>query len=267
MAEPGPKRARRAAPPLSLAQIRGANPELEDEQGARAYLLPRNREKSLIRMRVDAPAAPTRRGHGSESRTVSPRDLQLYTLDSSAEMLAVALFAGFFPFASEFAFPGRRLEERGLLNLELGGPEVDVREGDPGGRLVLELSPASSDRLIIGKRSLKSCGGGGGGGRSRIGLPPPRSIGVGGHRVEARRRLVRLRGRACRLPPAPCTDTRRAAAAAAAAAAGCACRARGGEPAVPRGERRAVGCEQWRAGLGGGGCDRRPVLRLRLALL
>jgi Leu/Phe-tRNA-protein transferase len=88
--------------------------------------------------------------------TASPRDLQLFTLDTSPEMLAAALFAGFFPFASEFAFPGRPLQERGLLNLELAGPEIDWQEGDAGGRLVLDLSESSTDRLMLGKRSIKT---------------------------------------------------------------------------------------------------------------
>ena len=81
----------------------------------------------------------------------------LYTTDASPDLLAAAVFAGFFPFASEYSFPGRPLAERGLLNLELGGPECDVRDGDPGGRLILDLAPGSTERLSVGKRSVKSC--------------------------------------------------------------------------------------------------------------
>ncbi len=168
-------RARRHVP-IRLEAIRDANPQLEDEQGPRAHLGALNGlSKLLVHGGWREDAAPLKAldrvvdalcgaaaDNGQEmwertSRTpASPRDLQLFTLDVSPEMLAAALFAGFFPFASEFAFPGRPLQERGLINLELGGPEVDRREGDPGGRLVLDLSDGSTDRLVVGKRCIKT---------------------------------------------------------------------------------------------------------------
>ena len=166
-----PKRQRKL-PPLSLESIRRANPSLDDDQCSRAYLKPVSGIDSLLlpgHWSAAVPAlqmldkivdalcgdAEARHYWQRTSRTrVSPRDLQLFTVDTSAEMLAAALHAGFFPFASEFAFPGRPLAARGLLNLELGGPEIDRVHDDPGGRLVLDLSPAA-DRLTLGKRSMK----------------------------------------------------------------------------------------------------------------
>ena len=68
-------------------------------------------------------------------------------------MLAAALHAGFFAFGSEFSFPGRSLEERALLNLELGGPAREPSGEDTGGRIVLELS---RDPLTVGKRAVKT---------------------------------------------------------------------------------------------------------------
>jgi hypothetical protein len=56
---------------------------------------------------------------------VSSRDLPLFTLDTSPEILVTVLFEDFFPFVSEFVFPDRPLQERGLINLELAGPEID----------------------------------------------------------------------------------------------------------------------------------------------
>jgi hypothetical protein len=82
--------------------------------------------------------------------------------------------AGFFCFGSPYELPGRAAQDRGLLNLELGGPARDPSGEDPGGRIVLDLSggePAGG-RLTVGKRAAKSvrraagggAGGGGGGG-------------------------------------------------------------------------------------------------------
>ena len=170
------KRSRRALPQPRLDAIRAANPDLEDEQGARAHLLPLQEIDLLLQpgcWRPDASAlqqldlavdlmcgkeltiADRRLWERTSRLPADPRDLQLFTLDSSPEMLAAALWSGFFPFASEYAFAGRALASRGLLNLELGGPEVDRQEGDPGGRLVLDLSQGSPDRLTLGKRSIK----------------------------------------------------------------------------------------------------------------
>ena len=168
-------RARRHVP-LRLEAIRDANPQLEDEQGPRAHLralhglsqllvhggwsedaVPLKALDRVVDALCGAAADDWQEMWERTSRTpASPCDLQLFTLDVSPEMLAAALFAGFFPFASEFAFPGRPLQERGLINLELGGPEVDRREGDPGGRLVLDLSDGSTDRLVVGKRCIKT---------------------------------------------------------------------------------------------------------------
>ena len=75
------------------------------------------------------------------STAASPSELMLYTTDDSAEMLAAAIHAGFFCFASEFRMKGRRLEARGLLNLELAGPNLEPSGEVPGGRIVLDLTP------------------------------------------------------------------------------------------------------------------------------
>ena len=90
------------------------------------------------------------------AQSMPPTKLQLYTLDDSPAMLAAALHAGFFVFGSEFELPRRPLEERGLTNLELGGPEIEPQGEDPGGRIVLDLSPGADDRLVVGKRSIKT---------------------------------------------------------------------------------------------------------------
>ena len=177
-----PPRKRRLVP-LNLASIRSANPELDDEQGPRAHLKPlgslvsllENWQKDAAALRaldavVDALCGVVDSRNSSWERKsrlkVVPCDLQLFTLDCSTDMLAAACYAGFFCFASEFAYPGRPLEQRGLLNLELAGPEVDRQEGDPGGRLILDLSSGSTDRLILGKRSIKSVQRAGGGSAS-----------------------------------------------------------------------------------------------------
>ena len=173
--EPLPRKRPRIARPLSLEDIRRWNPRLDDEQGPRAHLRPLAGLAGLLDdpawttrpavhaldLVVDALAGTntgreaTAHWHRVSRQAVAERDLQLFSLDCSAEMLAASMWAGFFPFASEFRFPGRPLEQRGLLNLELGGPEIDRVDGDPGGRVVLDLSPESADRLAVGKRSLK----------------------------------------------------------------------------------------------------------------
>ena len=121
-----------------LAAVRRANPELEDEQGPRAHLLPLDGLEDLLGpggwSREAAPLAALDRvvdalcGAPSDDLKMwerlspvaaSPRDLQLYTFDASAQLLAAALHAGFFVFASEFSFPGRPLEQRGVINLEV----------------------------------------------------------------------------------------------------------------------------------------------------
>ena len=90
------------------------------------------------------------------STAASPSELMLYTTDDSAEMLAAAIHAGFFCFASEFRMKGRRLEARGLLNLELAGPNLEPSGEVPGGRIVLDLTPTATSRLVVGKRSIKT---------------------------------------------------------------------------------------------------------------
>ena len=170
-----PAKRRRRLARITLETLRAANPKLDDEQGARAHLKPITGIGLLLQPNAWHPTASPLLaldavvdalcGHTTNDgrdwwerasrRRVVPRDLQLFSLDSSAEMLAAAMYAGFFPFASEFACAGRPLAERGLLNLELAGPEVNRQDGDPGGRLVLDLSPGSAQQLRIGKRSIK----------------------------------------------------------------------------------------------------------------
>ena len=121
---PPAKRARTSTA-LSISAIRRANPTLDDEQGPRAQLLAAPTVDSL-----DAAAdylCGTHAQHAvlvsrKSATAASPSELMLYTTDDSAEMLAAAIHAGFFCFASEFRMKGRRLEARGLLNLELAGP-------------------------------------------------------------------------------------------------------------------------------------------------
>ena len=178
-----PARAKRlrSAAPLDLGSIRKRNPDLDDEQCPRACLSALPKHSGLLqqtdRWTADAPplrmidhvvdmlCEPAANAPESEdlldrlsSEQVPLSALQLYSTDSSAEMLAAALYGGFFPFGSEFKYPGRALANRGLLNMELGGPEgLDPVEYPdlPGGRIILDLS-RGSDQLIVGKRSLKT---------------------------------------------------------------------------------------------------------------
>ena len=94
-----------------------AQPSLDDEQGARAYLKPLQGVAGLLApWKGDAPALRALDkvvdalcgdgGDGSRlwertSRTrVDPRDVMLMSIDHSAPMLAAAVHCGFFPFAS-----------------------------------------------------------------------------------------------------------------------------------------------------------------------
>ena len=174
---------------LSLEALRRANPTLDDEQGHRARLLNiegitdlissvaswRNAKRSngplcVLDDIVDALAAPqlTRFAHERLERVSSVQvplcKLQLYTLDNSIGMLAASLYAGLFAFGSEFAMPGWPLEQRGMLNLELGGPEREPTEEDPGGRIILDML---SDSLLISKRTIKTVRAKGYGGEER----------------------------------------------------------------------------------------------------
>ena len=154
---PPSKRARTSSA-LSISAIRRANPKLDDEQGPRAQLLAASTNDSLDE------EADYLCGHAQHAALVarksstaaSPSELMLYTTDDSAEMLAAAIHAGFFCFASEFRMKGRRLEARGLLNLELAGPNLEPTGEIPGGRIVLDLTPAAISRLVVGKRSIKT---------------------------------------------------------------------------------------------------------------
>ena len=153
---PGQKRLRSSGP-LTLAALRRANPELDDLQGPRAHLAPIQGVAAFFEPNGwDAPVAlldnvvdclagakqalPPAFERPLSTTTVPTTALQLYTLDSSPAMLAASLFAGFFVFGSEFNMPGRPLEERGLMNLELGGPGREPEGEDPGGRIVLDLT-------------------------------------------------------------------------------------------------------------------------------
>jgi hypothetical protein len=168
-------RKRRRLSPLSLEAIRAANEDLDDVQGARAYLKPLPHVHTLssawqpdatmdaivdvlsgVQDKAGSVQCMWERKRGSRGR-VNPRDLQLYTLDFSPENLAAALWAGFFVFGSEYSFVARPLEERGLMNFELAGPEVKRDDAvDPSGRLILDLSPGSAQRLALGKRSVRT---------------------------------------------------------------------------------------------------------------
>jgi hypothetical protein len=133
-------------PPLTLGAIRSANPDLDTVQGPRAPLPLRPTGHSLWQA-LDAHA---------DSLCAHPTALQYYSADASPSLLAAALHAGFFAFGSEFRCPGRGLAERGLLNLELGGPEREPRGEEVGGRIVLDLSAGSTQRPRVGKRAAAS---------------------------------------------------------------------------------------------------------------
>eukprot|EP01051_Picozoa_sp_SAG22_P001965 SAG22_NODE_83_length_21704_cov_58.556584_8_plen_490_part_00 len=173
----------RPARPVDLARIRAANPGLDDVQGPRAALLPA--EPAVLRRHLDGAvdllsgaAAPDPAMGLIERESDEPRpptELQLYSIDDSPELLAAAVWAGFFCFGSPYELPGRNELDRGLLNLELGGPAREPSGEDPGGRIVLDLS-SGCEQLVVGKRATKSVrpvvaaasgggdGGGGGGG-------------------------------------------------------------------------------------------------------
>lgn len=156
---------------LTIAALRRANPNLDDEQGPRALLLPPSANTAAALERhldeaADALASefdnrPAQVAHpellARESDAPVPASmLQLYALDDSSAMLSAALRAGFFCFGSEFHMPGRPIEERGLLNLELAGPAIEPCGDEIGGRLVLDLTPGSGQSLVVGKRSIKT---------------------------------------------------------------------------------------------------------------
>ena len=144
-AEAGKRRrtSSRLPPPLTLQAIRAANPELDTVQGPRAPLPPVGAGQEVA-LALDAAA---------DGLCASEEALQLYSVDASPSLLAAALRAGFFAFGSEFEYPGRGLADRGLLNLELAGPEREPQGEEVGGRIVLDLSEGSSQRLIVGKRA------------------------------------------------------------------------------------------------------------------
>lgn len=91
-----------------------------------------------------------------------PERMQLCTTDFRPQFVARAVFAGFFPFASEIEhFPGRCLEDRCLLNLELGGKgRTPTASGDSGGRIVLapneETQGTALLPLRVGKKTLRA---------------------------------------------------------------------------------------------------------------
>ena len=162
------ERARRRLAPLTIETIRASNPRLEDVMGARALLRPIARLHTLLNPGCWHPDEPPLAsidgivdalcGDGPSSissdgdrrcweraSAANPRDLMLFTPESTPQMLAAALHAGLFPFATAVACPGRPLEARGLLNLELSGPEVSRQDGDPGGRNAMtQLGPPAS---------------------------------------------------------------------------------------------------------------------------
>jgi hypothetical protein len=89
-------------------------------------------------------------------QAVPPTCLQLYTNVISAAVVSAAVRAGFFVFGSEFKLARRALEDRALLNLELGGPAREPSGEDVGGRIVLDLAAGSDQHLVVGKRSIKT---------------------------------------------------------------------------------------------------------------
>jgi hypothetical protein len=88
----------------------------------------------------------------SSTRPTNPLSLSLYSLECSAELLRKAIFAGFFPCATEVQLPNDAcLADRGLLLLEIAGAGR-LRKGlDPGGRVVME----GVKGLKVGKKTLK----------------------------------------------------------------------------------------------------------------
>ena len=185
-----PRKASKKQALPSLAAILRANPELDDEEGPRACLLPvPGADNALLAtdgwvpgcaaLRAMDAAADALCGRAITAETpaftrtsavvVPAAELQLYTVTPSAGLLAAALHAGFFCFASELRdLPvkggpsGRKRQaahrDRAVMNFELGGPAVEpnAETGAPGGRVILDLSRGSRDRLVVGKRSLKS---------------------------------------------------------------------------------------------------------------
>mmetsp|Transcript_18129 Transcript_18129/g.26264 ORF Transcript_18129/g.26264 Transcript_18129/m.26264 type:complete len:413 (-) Transcript_18129:98-1336(-) len=179
--------------------IREHNPNLDEIQGHRAFVSPGNysidswdalidlmvkgRRKTTTttynlkkRKRGDAQNmkkttahVPFRRRHGMPR--VQPERMMLCTTDFRPSFVAHAVFAGFFPFGSEIeCFPGKSLESRCLLNLELGGKgrlATTAYHNDGGGRVVLsdivygegsnvDDSQRSPLPLHIGKKTIRA---------------------------------------------------------------------------------------------------------------
>lgn len=133
--------------------IRAHNPDLDEEQAHRAYLCTNNRLHytvqdwdNLVNYICGDNDAPLRMRFERKSYVpLQPTELQLYTTSFDTGTINNAVYAGFFLFGSEFVFPGKPLEDRSFLNMEL-----TMGEGKENGRVMLE----GGKNVKLGKKFL-----------------------------------------------------------------------------------------------------------------
>jgi len=116
---------------FNIVEIRKKNDDLDWVQGPRAHLSKVDALSitaldalvdHLCRKGVVSPIKYEHEGGKKRKRAgANPLSLQFYTCDISSKVLGMAIYAGFFPFGSEFAYEDKPLCERGVLNLELAG--------------------------------------------------------------------------------------------------------------------------------------------------
>ena len=152
--------------------LRSANPDLDEIQGHRAFLPPGHgytcsQLDELVDRMAGTDSTDSRKRKRSlqimlsrsSRKTLDYSRLMLVTNDWSPLFVARAVYAGFFPFASEVecAEDEQPLEERCLLNLELGGEyrEPSGEHADMGGRIVLRRRPDGAFPLKVGKKTIK----------------------------------------------------------------------------------------------------------------
>eukprot|EP00466_Bigelowiella_natans_P019185 jgi/Bigna1/85666/estExt_fgenesh1_pg.C_50172 len=172
---------------FSIEHVREHNPEMDTILGRRAYLSSSWEDDGKIGSYsedqwddlVDSMVSgkrKKRKGGRRARKTIkyervtshkkrdkcSIRSLRFYTLDFRSSFVQGALYAGFFPFATEIQIPGLPLTERCVLDLEIcgntskGSGTMDKAAGgftgDTGGRVILE----DVKHMNTGKKTVRS---------------------------------------------------------------------------------------------------------------
>jgi len=76
----------------------------------------------------------------------------LYIVHPTAQILSSAIVAGFFCFGTDFKWPGKALQSRGLLSIELAGEFREPRGEEPGGRVILHRL----EDLVVGRKTVRA---------------------------------------------------------------------------------------------------------------